>query len=241
MLDVVFPRRCAGCGSGAWPFCADCRRRLLAIEPPWCRRCRAPSDVSLAYCMECPPHPIAVARSPFVFAGPARSAVHRLKFSGWRGIARALGLAMISVNVFEPDAVCWVPLSRNRLAERGYDQARALAEVVGHRLELPILPLLERAVDASPQARRAGADRRLALRGAFRSSGRAPPARVLIVDDVLTTGATAAECAGVLRAAGAGEIGLLTAARAVSGPVPGRRYTRSGSGLGLWLPEDIPR
>jgi len=127
---------------------------------------------------------------------------------------------------FEPEAVAWVPLSRARRAERGYDQARALALVVGPRLQVPVLPLLRRVGDPGPQARRGGQARRAAMLGMFEAAP-APPARVLVVDDVLTTGATAAACAQALLGAGAREVALLTAARAVSsvrsaaGPVPG--------------------
>jgi ComF family protein len=240
VLDLFFPPRCAGCGAGDWPFCATCSEALAPIDEPMCRRCGRPSDEPLCYCLDCPPPPIAVARAPFLFRGPVRSAIHRLKFSGWRGVADALGDAMAAVNVFRPDAITWVPLARLRLAERGYDQARALALVVGVHLDRPVQPFLRRNDAAGSQARRSRVDRRLAMQGVFCSAGRAPPQRVLLVDDVLTTGSTATACARILRDDGAKEIGLLVAARAISGAVPDR-YTRSGSRLGLWLPGERPR
>lgn len=240
LLDVLFPRRCAGCGSGAWPFCPACMRDLVALTPPWCSRCGRPAERDVDGCRGCPPEEIAAARSAFLFRGAARAAIHRLKFSGWRAVAEALGEAMVAVNAFQADAVTWVPLSRARMASRGFDQARALAVVVGERLGLAVRPLLVRAGETEPQARRGGAERRLAMRGMFRGAERAPPS-VLLVDDVLTTGATAAACAAALREAGARHVGLLTAARAVFGRLPSR-YTQPGSRLGLWLPgEGLPR
>jgi len=169
-----------------------------------------------------------VARAPFLFHGPARHAVHRLKYAGWRPVAAALGGAMVAVwpPAAGTDAVTWVPLSRRRLAERGFDQARALAEAVGAASSLGAAPLLERTVDLPPQARRSGAERPAAVAGAFRPVGPCPP-RVLLVDDVLTTGATAGACARALRAAGARHVAVLTAARAVSAPLLAR-YTGGG-------------
>ncbi len=176
-----------------------------------------------------------------MYEGPARAALHRLKFSGWRVVAEAFGAAMAAVNVFEAEAVTWVPLSPGRRARRGFDQARALAVAVAGRVSVPAVPLLERTTETPPQARRSAVERRRAMRGAFRSAGRDPPASVLLVDDVLTTGATAAECARVLVSAGAAHVGLLTAARALSGPIPARCYSRDDSRLSLWLPGDRPR
>jgi ComF family protein len=240
-LDVVFPPRCAGCGVGSWPFCHGCRAALEALGPPWCERCGRPGPVAVERCRDCPPPPVSAARSPFMYSGPARAAIHRLKFSGWRSVAAALADAMVAVGPPAADAVTWVPLARRRLAERGYDQARALAGPVGDRLGLPVLRLIRRSVATTPQARRPGDERRAAMRGAFEPARRPArvPRRVLLVDDVLTTGATVAACADALVDAGVHEVLVLTAARAFPGR--GRGYTRTGSQPGLWLPGDLPR
>jgi len=210
--------RCAGCGRGAWPFCPGCARSIVVLSPPWCRRCGAPSARSPSACRDCPPPSVAVVRAPFGFEGPVRRAIHRLKFGGWRPVADALATAMVDVwdeaPWGHPHAVAWVPLSRRRLATRGYDQARALASSVAPRLGVPTVRALRRVGDAGPQARRGGAERRRAMRGVFAAT-RQVAGRILLVDDVLTTGATAAACAEALRAAGASDVALLTAARSV--------------------------
>jgi competence protein ComFC len=218
LLDALFPKRCAGCGSGPWPFCVRCRSELVVLGEPWCARCGAPSPRPVSGCRDCPPSSIAIARAPFGFDGPVRRAVHRLKFGGWRAVAEALAEAMArswSGSVWPAEAVTWVPLSRERLAVRGYDQARALAREVAPRIGVPARGLLRRVGDPGPQARRGGAARREAMRGVFASDG-GISGRVLLVDDVLTTGATAGACADALLAGGASCVGLLTAARAVS-------------------------
>jgi ComF family protein len=237
LLDALFPRRCAGCGSGPWPFCDRCHAALLPIEPPWCVRCGRPAERDVDGCAWCPPPPVSSARAPFVFRGPARSAVHRLKYAGWRAVAGALGAAMGLANECpRPDVVCWVPASPGRKARRGFDQAEALAAEVAQSLDAPAAALLRRCGEAVPQARRVGAERRAAMRGAFRlTADGGVPARVLLIDDVLTTGATVAACASALAAGGAAEIAVLTAARAIPARLPAR-YTRLGSRPGLWLP-----
>jgi ComF family protein len=239
LLDALFPRRCAGCGVGPWPFCDECREQLVPLGRPRCDRCGVPSIHDVPTCRHCPPPEIARARAAFLFEGPARSAVHRMKFAGWRPVAEALGAAMVEAWDLEADAVTWVPLSSRRRSERGFDQALALAGVVGRRLDLPVVDTLRRPGSAGTQARRGGVERRLAMRGAFVARA-VPRGRVLLVDDVLTTGATAGACAQALLAAGASSVSVLTAVRAASGAIADL-YSAAGSRPGLWLPgERLP-
>ena len=143
---------------------------MVVLGEPRCERCGAPSPRPVTGCRDCPPGSIAIARAPFAFDGPVRRAVHRLKFGGWRSVADALAGAMArswSGEAWPADVIAWVPLSRERLAARGYDQARALARAVAPRVGMPTEGLLRRVGDPGPQARRGGAARREAMRGVF--------------------------------------------------------------------------
>jgi predicted amidophosphoribosyltransferase len=232
VLDVLFPRRCVACERGHWPFCGACWEEVALLSPPGCRRCGRPLEHAVRLCADCPPDPISWSRAPFLYEGPVRRGLMRVKFGGLRSGADAFGPWMTwALSRSPPDwggdsplvVLTWVPLGRRRRRSRGFDQALALARAAGRSTGWPVRPLLERVVETAPQAKRTGQDRRRALRGAFRPLGPVP-ARVVLVDDVLTTGTTAAECARVLRAAGATEVGLLSAARSLGGAVPARCY-----------------
>ena len=152
-----------------------------------------------------------------------------VKFGGARSVVDAFvpGMAdalATSARLGSTTVLTWVPLGSGRRRVRGFDQAETLARGLGRTSGLPVRPLLKRTRETAPQARRGGSERRAALHGAFRSRGDVP-ATVVLVDDVLTSGATASECARVLRAAGAREVGVVTAARSVGGGIPARCYT----------------
>ncbi len=223
ILDLLFPPRCVGCRAAGEILCDPCLGTVGVITAPLCLRCGRPTHEPLLTCADCPPRDISAARAPFLYEGALARAVRGLKFAGWRGLAPRLAAAMAACGPLPAEAVTWVPLHPRRRARRGFDQAELLARGVAGELGLPARGLLRRVADTPAQASRGAADRRRALRRAFRAAGPAPRS-VLLVDDVLTTGATAAACARALRAAGVGRVTLLTAARSVRGSVPARCY-----------------
>jgi ComF family protein len=231
-FDVLFPRRCAGCGRGGWPFCPACWSQVALLDSPGCLRCGRPLDLVVPSCADCPPSAVSWSRAAFLYDGPVRAALMGLKFGGLHSRVQAFAPWMawilarpppVSLLDSRPLVLTWVPLGKRRRRSRGYDQALALAREVARLTRWPLEPLLARSTETAPQARRPGRERRLAMRGAFHLIGR-PPARVILIDDVLTSGATAAECARLLRQAGALDVGLLCAARSLGGAVPARCY-----------------
>ncbi|HEX2025286.1 MAG TPA: double zinc ribbon domain-containing protein [Actinomycetota bacterium] len=240
VLDLVLPPACASCSAPGWPLCPPCTDQVGVVTPPWCARCGRPWEEALASCADCPPPSVDRARSPFLYDGPLARAIRGMKFSGWHALGPHLAGAMAEVapDVLPAGVVTWVPLSRRRRSRRGFDQAEVIARSVGARLDLPVVPLLRRVRETGAQARRSGADRRRALMDAFQAVHDEAPETVLLVDDVLTTGATAAACAGTLKRAGVETVHLLTAARSLGGPVPARCLgpRRRGTGEAARVP-----
>jgi ComF family protein len=230
LIDVLFPRRCAGCRGTGWPFCAVCRSGIGVLSGPGCARCGRPLEWDVPSCGDCPPRPVDWVRSAFAYDEPVRRALLSLKFGGNRSIADAFVPWMahgLAERMPRGDAatITWVPLGRRRRRARGYDQAELLAKGLARASERPCRRLLDRVRETDPQAQRGRDERRRALEGAFRAVVVPPPRRVVLVDDVFTTGATAAECARVLHVAGVDEVGVVSAGRAVHGPIPARCYT----------------
>ena len=212
LIDAVFPPRCAACSRDEGPFCATCAATLVRCDP---------------HPVEPSPAGVDALRAPFAYEGAARRAVLNLKFSGARHVVGALAGSMAEAfGAASADAVTWAPLGSRRRRERGFDQGRLLARAIARELGLPVLGLLERTRETAPQARRGAAERRVAMHGAF-SARRPAPRAVLLVDDVVTTGATVAACAVALRAAGARRVVVLAAARAIA-----RSYTPDGPASG---------
>ena len=215
MLELLLPQRCVVCGRGGRQLCADCRDELQRIEPPLCARCGAPTAWPVERCRECAGRMLgfASARAAVGYDAAARRLVHAWKERGLRRLAAAA--AQIVAERLPPpevDALTFVPADRGRRLERGHNPAQRLALELAALWELPCLPLLERT--RGGRQRGSSAVERRTLRGAFRATSTAPR-KVAVIDDVYTTGATAAAAASALRAAGARRVEAIAFARAL--------------------------
>ena len=160
------------------------------------------------------------ARAPLRYEGVGEELVHTLEHGGYlRIVEKVMAPLMAGVLSGYPggnrfDAVVPVPLHRSRLAKRGFNQAELMARGVARRINASVLDKLKVVRRTRDQVELSAGARRANVAGAFASRG--PVAgRILLVDDIFTTGATLSECAGVLRKAGAGEIHALTLCRTV--------------------------
>ncbi|MGQ9674311.1 MAG: ComF family protein [Chloroflexota bacterium] len=220
-LDLILPRRCAGCGAiGTW-LCAACASKLPRVMPPICQRCGAPTP-GTAVCFVCwqsPPSAEAI-RAPYYFEGTLRLMVHRLKYRHARHLAEPLGRLLVDYLETRPvppvDLVVPIPLHPNRLEQRGYNQSLLLAKAVCDHTSLRLVDdCLARVRDTPAQMGLPAHQRPANVRGAFQASRKqVAGAKVLLVDDVCTTGATLQAGAHALKRAGAEGVWAVALARA---------------------------
>lgn len=222
---LLFPNQCVGCEASLGPadhgaICRDCRERLPLLSPPWCDACGLPLG-SEGRCDACTTRPPAfdVARAALPYEPVVQDLVHAFKLRGALRLASlfgelAAGVVAAQRDVLETGALGEVPLLPADLRKRGRNHAAEIARALSRRTGIPHRPLLVKTRRTEPQAtldreRRA---RNVAEVFAVRPSA-AVPSSYLLVDDVLTTGATADACARALKAAGVARVAVVTVAR----------------------------
>ena len=230
LLNLLLPPSCPLCGgmleaAAVSSFCPDCLAGFPPLDSSFCPRCALPyplpagSNHLCEACLRREP-PFLYTRCLGLYDASLRDAIQRFKFNGAvhfdRPLARLLSAEIQDVySSFRPDLLVAVPLHRQRLKTRTYNQSLLLARELGRLRQLPAPSRLLRRLRATlPQQGLAAEERRTHLKGAFAMSDRLDGERVLLVDDVFTTGATARECAATLLAGGASQVVVAVLARA---------------------------
>ncbi len=218
MLGLLFPDRCVGCGNEGTLLCAACQATFRPHPATSNRTHEHLADM----------------RALFIFEGTLRTAIHTLKYRRIQRMAQPLG-DLLASHLHRPDAsstsapdtpptqiaidaLVAVPLHPRRLAERGFNQCDLLARRIAQRSTLPVVAGLQRQRDTAHQVGLDASARQQNVADAFVwKAATPPPPRVLLIDDVLTTGATLQACARALHAAGCREVRALTLARSQPG------------------------
>lgn len=232
-IGLVYPRNCQLCltemGEGErGVVCAACLGKVKFIEPPFCKRCALPFDGAISepftcgYCHNLKFHferAVAACKAE----GVVRDCIHRLKYSRQMYFAPHLtdwlvGGARQRIEWREVDAIVPVPLHPRKQREREFNQAQVLAKALSMAVGVPVITnALRRVKDTGTQTRLSAGERRANLRDAF--AARRPESvagkRLVLVDDVFTTGATLDSCANVLTSMGAPSVVALAVARGV--------------------------
>lgn len=227
LLDFIYPPFCGNCGSrlkdGQRNICPSCWQSLKLIEPPFCRRCGLPLDSTGPLCPACRTrqHLFSFARSAGLFSDSLQQIIHLLKYRHRKSLARPLAGMLATLmqqdrRFAAMEAILPVPLHPARERSRGYNQSERIAFHLARRTGLPQLKhILSRRRNTPSQSSLGWVHRKLNVQGAFRIDR--PKAvsgiRLILVDDVLTTGATVDASTEALLEADAREVCVLTVAR----------------------------
>lgn len=233
LLDILFPPLCHLCkafipNAGNIHLCAGCLENNVRLNSPLCLVCGVPFltedgiDHLCSGCSTAPPT-FTAARAAMLFEGTVKELIHRFKYDKKVQLRRPLGiLTAQGLGVFcaevSPDLIIPVPLHVKRLKERGFNQAVLLGEILARHWRLPLSrDNLRRIRWTEPQITLSATERISNVRGAFdvKSPLAVKGKRVILVDDVYTTGSTVAECAKTLKRSGAEKVFVVTVARAV--------------------------
>lgn len=223
--DALFPKdiTCDACGGELvadtrYRLCAKCTGKLSVISGHICQVCGAPIGDESYYCLRCQKQESVFerSRSPLVYENEAKTLIYELKFLGKKYISETLGAMMADCfleNKMQADVIVYVPMTNKEKRKRGFNQAELLANEVGKRLNIPVLPALVKIRETAAQKELTREGREKNLEGAYRCVfDEVKRLNVLLVDDIFTTGATANECAKALIKGKVKSVNVLTAA-----------------------------
>ena len=228
-LSLLFPEKCLFCRrvylrerQDRPGLCPECEKDLIWIQPPFCPRCQQPfsagTDTHLCpACLQDKPF-FDLARAAVVYQGKMAGVIQRFKYHGDITLAADLGLFWdrVDLSAIPFEMIIPVPLHPQRLRKRGFNQAVLLAKDLARKTGRDLsVRTLKRIRNTVPQVELAFEERQKNVRGAFavKNKSAITDKKILLIDDVFTTGATVNECARVLKKAGAGEVFVLTLAR----------------------------
>ncbi|QDX24579.1 ComF family protein [Sphingomonas suaedae] len=233
LIGLALPPRCPGCGAvvdADHRFCAPCWSGLTMIAPPWCAACNLPFDHDRgegALCGPCLAHPPAHdgVRAAVAYGPTASALALRLKYGGRTANAQTAARLMVRLMPDDAELLVPVPLHRWRIWGRGYNQALLIARALARISGVPVAPDLLRRVKSTPVLRGLGGrGRAKAVAGAFALApgvaAQLQGRRIVLIDDVFTSGATANACVRILKRAGAAKVTILCWARVIPGEDP---------------------
>ena len=225
LLQLLFPTRCPVCDGIVRPFgekiCLECLPKLKVVTAPWCMRCGKKLTEEGELCKDClrRRHSYDRARTLYEYAGAAPS-IYRFKYSGRQEYGDFFGEEMGRylgdfIRRAQPDVLIPVPLYRKKLRSRGYNQAACLARALGRSLQLPVdEKFVKRVRNTAPMKRLNPAERQNNLKKAFIIGGNDVKLydRIILVDDIYTTGTTLDEIAALLKEHGVSKVYCVTLA-----------------------------
>lgn len=221
---MIYPKRCPICDrvlytsffSGEYPICAECKNKAEYVTEPVCKKCGKPlTDERGEFCQDCTRHThyYVQGKALWVYKGCVKESIYRLKYGNRREYGRSFGQELAGqygkwIKRKKIEVILPIPLHKRRRRQRGYNQAEIIAKELGRRLDIPVdTKLLQRTVHTKPQKELNDKERKENLRKAFQVAKKDIPfGRILLVDDIYTTGSTIDGAAKALREAGAEEI-----------------------------------
>ena len=224
LLGLLFPQRCHLCSapahrSPALPLCESCWQSIPQYTGPACRQCGLPAiSIHTDICSSCiaDPPPFSRMQAYGIYAGALKEAIHLLKFNGRRSLAHPLATLLSGLALPEADVVVPVPLHINQLRQREFNQTALIGRHLAACLKIPLrLDVLFKTRETAPQIEVDRQQRLKNIKKAFSASEAASGQRILLVEDVITTGPTTRECARVLKKAGAQDVNVVALARSM--------------------------